>query len=426
MKSLIARKMSKFSDAKIRYVAFLLSNIFQKTGQLLLLGLLVYLGSVGDVYRFGLFVSLFALMVPLLAMNIHTSIGRIYYDIEDDQQRRDYLWTCLLVGVVAVFSGAAVIILILQFFSVNDPLTLGEARNYGIILGAGIIFLASQFFNLLLRLENRTVPFFLFGLITGLGAIIISVIGIWLGMDPLYASILGYSGGQLTALLYAAYAARSLFQGGKLSFDYFWVGLNYSIGTVLFASVQWIVNYSGRWIGGPWIAANDMASYTLIGQFLVAVALIITTLYESNRPIIMRYFAADQIDAALHAINARFVPSLKIVFGVFLALVLGLPLIEYLAPKDYNFHYGWIGAAFVQMLAYSFSLRAYWLAVGLRRTKTFGVAALLGGGANISIALIWGPIFGVVALFGAAAAGLIIQTVIVQVLLRHQTRVSEL
>ena len=61
--------------AQRRFLAFFSSNIMQKTGQLFLLIGVTILGGADDVYRFGLFISLFALLIPLMSLNAHLSAG---------------------------------------------------------------------------------------------------------------------------------------------------------------------------------------------------------------------------------------------------------------------------------------------------------------------------------------------------------------
>ena len=66
--------------AQRRFLAFFSSNIMQKTGQLFLLIGVTILGGADDVYRFGLFISLFALLIPLMSLNAHLSPSRLIND----------------------------------------------------------------------------------------------------------------------------------------------------------------------------------------------------------------------------------------------------------------------------------------------------------------------------------------------------------
>src|SRR5690606_41058927 len=93
----------------LRFGAFLSSNVVQKSGQLLLLAGIVYVGTTSDVYRFGLYISLLNLLVPVLALNIHTAVGRISFDIPDDKGRRDFALSSLAAGLGAVAGGCLLI-----------------------------------------------------------------------------------------------------------------------------------------------------------------------------------------------------------------------------------------------------------------------------------------------------------------------------
>src|SRR5690606_34988453 len=97
-----------------RFLAFLLSNLVQRAGQLFLLAGLTFLGTADDVYRFGLFISLFNLIVPILSLNIHMAIGRISFSIADDQERHNFILSCLISGLAAVASGIVLLAIIFQ------------------------------------------------------------------------------------------------------------------------------------------------------------------------------------------------------------------------------------------------------------------------------------------------------------------------
>lgn len=411
--------LANASSQRVRYVIFLTSNIVQKTGQLFLVALLVYLGTVNDVYRFGLYISVFSIFVPLLTANIHTSIGRIYYDIESDHERRNFVLSCLIFGSFALVAGGIFASSILKRLNINDDLTQGNFWLYLLILISGILFLSNQFFNILLRLENRPLPYFLFGIITGLGAILISIVSIVLGMNPFYAAICGYSGAQLAASISAIYFSKEFFHSTSLSKKHIKSGLKYSSGTALFAITQWVVNYSGRWIGGNWVTDEDMASYTLISQLIIVLAMMLTTLYESNRPVILRCFVSNDLAAANRNIRYCFINSLRFVTVTYILIGAFSPALELILPNTYRIQNSWILAAFCQSMMYAFSLRTFWIVVGLRRTKTFAFAGFLGAAVNILIALTATPLLGAISLFFAAIIGLFVQTSVTHIILRY-------
>ncbi|WP_417612150.1 lipopolysaccharide biosynthesis protein [Parasphingorhabdus sp.] len=406
------------ATGKMRYVGFLISNVVQKLGQLFLLSLLVFIGSPEDVNRFGLLISFLALAVPVLSLNIHTSIGRVYYDIDDPDERSRYVISCLLFSVLGVSFGTILLSAIAMIGTYDDGLTNGNA-SFGIVLViTAAVFTINQFFNLLLRLEGKILPFIIFGVTTGLGSLVFSLLGVWASIAPLYAAIVGYSGAQIAAIIVGICFARGDLSSLGLSFSKFKIALAYSSGTLIMAVAQWVVNYSGRWIGASWVQAEELASYTLVGQLLVGVAMMCSTLYESSRSEIIRQFSGGNIDAAMKVIHNRYLDSLKLVMLIFGTGFLTYPFVGFILPREYNFPFIWMIAAFFQMLAYCFSLRTSWTAIGLYRSKVFGVSAIVGAVCNISLALSIGPKFGLSILFFAAGLGLLLQAVITQLVLR--------
>lgn len=414
------RAISKRLDLKSakRFSAFLLSNIVQKSGQLILLAGLTYIGTAQDVYRFGLFVSIFNIIVPILTANIHTSIGRISFNISDLRERRNFILTCLITGLASMFIGLAVLGMILKYIGFEDEITHGSPAGYFIISLTMMIFVMFQFFTVLLRLEERAKPFAVFGMIIGVGALGIPAITFFLGVPPFVAAAAGYSGAQLVASLYGFLSTRAVFAKAIPALRHLRAAYTYSAGTAIFAVVQWITNYSGRWLAGDWLDRGDLAAYTLLGQAIVALAMFLTTLYESQRPAIIRDFAAGDVQSGIRQINGSFKLTLVCVAGGFFAVLIAFPFLPSIFPADYQFKLSWIASAFFQGIAYAISIRIYWLSVGINRTAYFAVAACVGAMVNMACALTLGPVIGVNGLFLAAAFGLLTQALIAHFFLR--------
>jgi hypothetical protein len=401
----------------LRFGAFLSSNVVQKSGQLLLLAGLVYVGTTSDVYRFGLYISLLNLLVPVLALNIHTAVGRISFDIPDDKGRRDFALSSLAAGLGAVAGGCLLIGLGGWLLGFRDELTGGRAGTYALVFAGMLAYTLFQFLTVALRLDDRARPFVNFGLITGIGALAVSAIAFLVGTPPFVAAVAGYSGAQLIAAFYAFAFVGVPVKGGSFAATHMRSAYAYSLGTVLYSVVQWVTNYSGRWLAADWLDDADLAAYILLTQFLVALTLSLTTLYESKRPVILRAFAAGDIPGGISKIDRSFWPSLGLVAAAFAGLLVVFPFLPLILPEEYEFRPTWIGTAAFQCGAYALSIRTYWLAVGLHRTKTFAMAAVAGAAINIGGTLALGPIIGVDGMLLAAGSGLLAQAALARLLM---------
>ncbi len=408
--------------AQRRFLAFFSSNIMQKTGQLFLLIGVTILGGADDVYRFGLFISLFALLIPLMSLNAHLSIGRISFDIADECERERYQMACLLAGSAGVVIIGGLIAFALWMEGVDDPLTLGNPAFLAILFVASLLFLANQFFGLMLRLRDRAIPFLIYGALSGAGAIVIFLLAYRAGIQPFLAAVLGYSGAQLSSIAFAALTNRSLFQAP--SSQYLLTGLKYSVGTVIFSSVQWIVNYSGRWLAEDALSIRELAIYTVLGQVLVALTMLLTMLYESRRPTILREFAAGRIAEGRRKIDQSFLPALVITALFFVAVSLGNLVAPLVLQLEYRLEWSWIATGLLMSLSYCLSMRTYWLSIGVSRTTAFGFAAIIGAACNLAFVLRYGLDLGIEGLFLGSALGLLVQAGVAHFLLKIALRID--
>jgi hypothetical protein len=180
----------------------------------------------------------------------------------------------------------------------------------------------------------------------------------------------------------------------------------------MFAVSQWMTNYSGRWIAVNHLSTDALATYTLLGQFMVALTMTLTTIYESKRPVILRAFSSrnEAVGAAEIAKCQRL--SLMAVALLFTIVLMCYPIIRVVLPSEYPFEIGWLGSAFLNCVAYTFSMRTFWTSIGLHRTQIFGLAAVSGGVATVIVSILLVPHLGVNGLFLGGMSGLLLQSVL--------------
>lgn len=393
-----------------RFLAFLLSNLVQKFGQLILLLGVVFFGTAEDVYRFGLFVSVFNLVVPLITLNIHTSGGRVLFDIEDASERASFTLSIWAAGVLAALVGTVLAAGALLAAEIHDPLTEGQPAAYLALILAIAIFVSSQCWTVIIRIEDRAAPFMIFGALVGAGSSGFFALGLLLGLSPLVAAVAGFSAGQVAGTAYAIWACRGSLAGGRLTRSKLGAAVRYSSGTVMFAVSQWMTNYSGRWIAVNHLSTDALATYTLLGQFMVALTMTLTTIYESKRPVILRAFSSgnEEVGAAEIAKCQRL--SLMAVAFLFTIVLMCYPIIRVVLPSEYPFEIAWLGSAFLNCIAYTFSMRTFWTSIGLHRTQIFGLAAVSGGVATVIVSILLVPHLGVNGLFLGGMSGLLLQS----------------
>ena len=409
-----------FSPNGLRALAFLSSTVLQKLGQLFLLLGVAALGSEMDIYRLGLFISLFALAVPLFSQNVHMSVGRISFDFAEIRERSRFQVSALFAAFFGIGLGGLLTVGLAHKLSLTDPLTLGSLEFRFVIVGAMLIFAANQFFGILLRLFPTSRQFLIFGAITGLGAVVVFVSAVLFGLPPLMAAILGYASSQLLASLFALSANVRLVTRPRL------FGLReaygYSVGTMTFSIVQWVTNYSGRWLAEDALTSSELAAYTIIGQALVALTMLVTSVLESRRAAIMTEFATGRVAAGLKMIDACFRPVVLIISALFISLGLLVLASKTWPLLSFEIEYGWIVFGALFSLAHCISMRTFWISTGLKRTKIFGFAAFAGAAINLCFVLIWGLKIGIIGLLLGSIIGLLFQAALARVLLNSAMR----
>lgn len=401
-----------------RFFAFLFSNFVQKFGQLFLIGGLAYIGSQSDVYRFGLFVSLSNIVVPIFSLNIHMAIGRILFDIDSDINRAQYLFTSIIISILSTTFCLSILALVLYFFQLTDALTEGRVANYLILVSTTVCFILNQYFTVLLRLNDKASSFVVFGLISGACAPLFAACAWYFGLPAFLSVVLGYAGSQVIGSLYAFHHSYDLFKGAKLSLKFMGRALRYSVGTVIFAISQWATNYFGRWLSISFLKQNDLATYTLMGQFLIALTMTLTTIYESRRPSILRDFSNNEISSGTAKIDVCFRQSLIFVAGIFMIVLCVFPFRDQILPEMYNLELGSIIASFAQVLCYCYSTRIYWISIGSRRTSAFGLSAAMSAVACVVIMYLLGSLVDVGGLFLISAGSLLLQGFLAQMFMR--------
>ncbi len=370
----LAQRLPSF--LKTNFFFYLSSNVAQRVGQVLLLVMLVYLGSPSDVYRFGLFTSFFLLAVPAFSVNTHMAVGRLYFDFDDVQRRKDMALSVLVFGLLTAILGCMLATGAARIAAFHDPLTNGAWIMQAMLIATAGIFVINQFYYILIRVTDQVLAFFWFGVIVGAGYAVSFAVLAFAFSDKLVAAMLAYATAQLLGGLYGYIACRNALKGARLWRGALRLSLPYSSGTVIYNLVQWCLNFSGRWIGAGTLTHNQLATYTLLTQFYSVLTIFLTSIFETHRVGILTAFAKSQIKDALGKVNVCVKHSLLMVSGIYAIMFAFLPLYPHLLPHGYQIDALMLGISAALSFAMVFSIRSYWIAIGIKRTGTFGIIAV--------------------------------------------------
>lgn len=394
---------SASEDGRRRFAAFLLASVFPRIGQVAVLLLLVALGGPRDVGVFGLFTSYFLLLVPLSTQNVHAAIGRLYFDERDDDARRRLAATLLSSGIVAGLCGSALALPVLAM--VPDTKAALQGLTVWMLLGAAIV-VCSQFFNVLLRVEDRVRQYVVFNVVLGAGYPVMYLLVEATGTVDAAACrayILTHVAASLCGLGYAGrsvLASRPWFVRSRLR-----AAVGYGSGTVAYMLSQWFVNYSGRWIGASHLDDGELAVYTLVSQLCAMLTMMITSAFEAQRVRVLKAFSQGD---ARHATGLLWSPTRAAAIGicvVYAPIIAFAPLAPLVLGSDYTLTRTSVVFAFGINLVSVPAVRAYWISTGMLRTKLYAILAIVSAAVTVALGTVLVATAGVGGLLLASLVG---------------------
>ncbi len=393
------------STPRKRFAGFLVANVLQRLGQVFLLLMLTRLANTTDVSGLGLFTSFFAIVVPFASQNVHQAFGRLFFDVEDPGERRN-LGSALLGTAMAgslLGSVLAVGVLIGQLHAVG----VEESGRLGILAVVGCtIMVPSQFFHVLLRVQDRVRAFVLHNLILGLGLPLAFVaLGTATGFTLSTAALSYVASHLLASLVSAALCREALTLRFRLTWPMFRAGLAVGSGAMAYHLSQWVSNYAGRWIGASSMTPDALALYTLITQLCAVITIFYTTIFEAYRlPLLQAFSRRDYVAAwSVLARPTRYAcvatPAIYVLFALL------APISPRLLGPAYEIDSATIFLSFGISFSVVWVIRSFWLGMGLIRMTLFGVLAAGAAVVTVVLAIVLAPVWQLHGLLVASLVG---------------------
>lgn len=392
-----------------RFGAYLAGNLVQKLGQFLLLPLLAPIATGAEFSRFGLFASVVTLAAVVGSLNVHQSIGRTYFDVEDPERRATVLTSSLAFGLLFAATGLAVAAAALLLSGFIDPLTLGQPQVLAMVALAVLALVTNQFGSVLFRVIDRPVAFATLSAVQG-GLLPVAFLALHaMGTSPLWSAFGAYGLAQgLTAATGLVMGWDSL-RGGLVKLWPLHRALDYSVGTTVHQLVTWIVIQSGRWIGALAVPLSLMGGYTLFSFILMATTMLSATTYEARRVEVLRAFAKGDTRAGLSDLRKLLWMNYALSGLIFVGALAAYQLQGFVLKPEMRLSLGlvllWLPLNLLQVLHNN----NYWIAVGLHRTRRFALWELPGAAVGMGASIVLVRLIGVEGLVLGAVIGTGIQ-----------------
>ncbi|GGB48173.1 hypothetical protein GCM10011505_31560 [Tistrella bauzanensis] len=363
-------------------------TIAQRLGNVILLPFVVATMSSSEFTRFGLFTSTIAIAVPILTMNLHLAIGRIYFDHATDEGKASAFITNILAGAIGILVGGGALLLFLQASGVTDPMTEGDLGLQVEILACALLLVAMQGGSILARTRDRNHLYALSSTVSGAGLLLGYVVLQGVLSDNMQALVYAYLAAQFLAAAVTWSLYRYGIKHGKVRMVHLRSGFAYSAGTMIYVVSIWVIGQGGRWVGGVTLPDAMSAGYTLVSYGMVVLGVMVNAYSESHRIPFLEAFASDRVDDALKIMKTIARRNFAIVGVAFAVGAIVVVFKENLLPLGYHMELVWLLPALVYCLAAALLNHSVWLFGGLKETWWLILTSLCGIGAYLSLLIL--------------------------------------
>ncbi|HMO63843.1 MAG TPA: hypothetical protein PKE47_01210 [Verrucomicrobiota bacterium] len=366
-----------------------------------------------DFTRYGLFVSVLAVVPPLLSLRLHTAPARLIFDHPDAAGRARLVTTALLGGAGLAFSLLLLALLALRVLPFEEPVSRGLLALQALVAACCFGRIVGEHAATLLRAEGRAGDFLRMMLLEGgvlLGGCVAGLL-LWPAHAYLVA-VTAFTASAGMAGLWGLWICRHHYQAGRWDRALALDCLHYAWPTAFVLVLAWLVAQGGRWIGAAFLPLDTLAGYTLVPLLLTVVGFAGRAVYEASRPELGRAFAARDYatGTALLARCHRLFVAGAILAWAGIALVLWLAQ-DRLDPRSAPGMWLVVGAAVAALLD-AWATRGFNMLLNLKRPRELLKIGLVSGPVALLVSFALCRPLGVAGLMLGIVAGFAVQALL--------------
>ncbi len=404
---------------------YILAVILRQAAGLILLTILVATIPGEDFTRFGLMLSGFALLVPLLTLNIHIAPTRLYFDSADTQVSANLLKSSLVGAVCLGFVGVSVLLILLRVVGSWEPVSGGSTR---LQLGMALVILGmivTQYGATFFRIRGNAGMFLLLALSQSFGVVLAFLLIFRLTTMGMASLVWAYVAAQTVSALFVLASSKTVLSRGRVSKQEVGRSFHFAWPTAVHLVALWGISGSGRWIGAYYLPLVELAAFTLLTQLVMVVGGLSRAIFDTRLPEIASGFASPDVSKGVDLVTKTTWLAGALVLATyggvgFLLFVLNVPI-----PAAYAPSLPLLLLALLASLGDVAYLRGVQILHYSKHTKTQAMATLLSGSLVVvlSFALVGGH--GDVGLLFAVVGGLALQALFSNGFARYALRTPQ-
>ena len=317
---------------------YILAVILRQAAALTLLTIVVATISGEDFTRFGLMLSGFALLVPLLSLNIHIAPSRLYFDSDDTQVRANLLKSSLVGAVGLGLMGVAVLLILLRVVGSWEPVSAGATR---LQLGMALVILGmivTQYGATFFRIRGRAGMFLLLAVGQSFGVVLGFLLIFRLTNVGIASLVWAYVVAQTASALFVLASSKAVLARGRVTKQAVSQSFHFAWPTTVHLVALWGISGSGRWIGAYYLPLEGLAAFTLVTQLVIVVGGLARAVFDTRLPEIASGFASPDVSRGVNLVTKTTWLAGALVLAAyggvgFLLFVLAVPMPVAYAPS---------------------------------------------------------------------------------------------
>ena len=191
----------------------------------------------------------FALLTPLLSLNLPVAPSRLYFDSDDAQVRANLLKSSLAGAVCLGFVGVSVLLILLRVVGSWEPVSGGATR---LQLGMALVILGmivTQYGATFFRIRGSAGMFLLLALGQSFGVLLGFLLIFRLTTMGIASLVWAYVIAQTASALFVLARSKAVLARGRVTRHAVSQSFYFAWPTAVHLVALWGISGSGRWIG---------------------------------------------------------------------------------------------------------------------------------------------------------------------------------